>query len=66
MPKLKTHRGAAKRFVLKASGKIKFRRGYRNHILTKYSTKRKRQLRVGDNLLDASNVPMIRRLLTGS
>ena len=44
MPKLKTNRGAAKRFRATASG-YKCRRTNRNHILTKKSTKRKRQLR---------------------
>ncbi len=45
MPKLKTHRGAAKRFKKTASGRFKLRQSHRNHILTKKSTKRKRQLR---------------------
>lgn len=44
MPKLKTNRGAAKRFRATANG-FKCRRSFRNHILTKKSTKRKRQLR---------------------
>ena len=43
MPKLKSHRGAAKRFRKTASGAIKRRGAYRNHILTKKSTKQKRQ-----------------------
>ncbi len=45
MPKMKTHRGAAKRFRKTASGKIKHARAYHSHILTKKSTKRKRGLR---------------------
>ena len=45
MPKQKTHRGAAKRFTLTKSGKVKFRRANRNHILTKKSPDRKRRLR---------------------
>ncbi len=45
MPKIKTHRGAAKRFKKTASGKIKRRKAYGNHILTKKTTKRKRNLR---------------------
>ena len=45
MPKLKTHRGAAKRFKLTGSGKIKRRKAYASHILTKKTTKRKRNLR---------------------
>ena len=44
MPKQKTHRGAAKRFRRTATG-FKHRRTNRNHILTKKSPKRKRQLR---------------------
>ena len=46
MPKLKTHRGAAKRFKKTATGRFKkLRQSHRNHILTKKSTKRKRHLR---------------------
>lgn len=45
MPKQKTNRGAAKRFKRTGTGKLKRRRAYRNHILTKKATKRKRQLR---------------------
>ena len=45
MPKQKTHRGAAKRFKVTASGKVLRRRAEKNHILTKKSQKRKRHLR---------------------
>ncbi len=45
MPKIKTNRGAAKRFSKTASGKLRHRQSHRSHILTKKSTKRKRQLR---------------------
>lgn len=45
MPKIKTHRGAAKRFSLTKSGKVKRGHAFRSHILTKKSTKRKRGLR---------------------
>ncbi|HDL17742.1 MAG TPA: 50S ribosomal protein L35 [Bacteroidetes bacterium] len=45
MPKMKTQRGAAKRFKLTASGNVKRRKAYASHILTKKSTKRKRNLR---------------------
>jgi len=44
MPKLKSHRGAAKRFKKTASGKIKRSKAYKSHILTKKTTKRKRAL----------------------
>jgi large subunit ribosomal protein L35 len=45
MPKLKTHRGAAKRFKRTASGKFKRAHSFKRHILTSKSTKRKRSLR---------------------
>ena len=45
MPKMKSNRGAAKRFRRTASGRIKRKRGYMRHILTKKSSKRKRRLR---------------------
>ena len=44
MPKLKTHRGAAKRFKSTATGKFKRGKAYKSHILTKKTTKRKRGL----------------------
>jgi large subunit ribosomal protein L35 len=44
MPKLKSHRGAAKRFKKTATGKIKRGKAYKSHILTKKTTKRKRAL----------------------
>ena len=44
MPKMKTHRGAAKRMKLTASGKVKRSKAFKSHILTKKTTKRKRQL----------------------
>lgn len=45
MPKMKTHRGAAKRFKVTSSGKIMRRKAFKNHILEKKSPKRKRRLR---------------------
>ncbi len=47
MPKLKTHRGAAKRFKATASGRFKRSKAYKSHILTKKTTKRKRKLDTG-------------------
>ncbi|PIE90635.1 MAG: 50S ribosomal protein L35 [Acidobacteria bacterium] len=44
MPKLKTHRGAAKRFSFTGTGKIKRKKAYKSHILTKKSAKRKHNL----------------------
>jgi large subunit ribosomal protein L35 len=45
MPKMKTHKGAKKRFKLTASGKVRRLRAFKSHILTKKSAKRKRRLR---------------------
>ncbi|MGB3224908.1 MAG: 50S ribosomal protein L35 [Desulforhopalus sp.] len=62
MPKMKTNRGAAKRFKLTGSGKIKRNKAFSSHILTKKSTKRKRGLRQSD-IVDATNYKGIRRIL---
>ena len=45
MPKMKTHRGAAKRFRFTSGGKLLRRRGFKSHILEKKSPKRKRSFR---------------------
>jgi len=45
MPKMKTHKGAAKRFKKTGSGKLKRAKAFKSHILTKKSSKRKRNLR---------------------
>ena len=60
MPKLKTNRGAAKRFKSTSSGKCK--RSHLRHILTKKSTKRKRSLRSPD-LVEKVDTPAVRKLL---
>jgi len=62
MPKMKTNRGAVKRFKVTKNGKVKYRRGYRNHILTKKSSKRKRHLRK-DGYLSEADADNIKRLL---
>jgi len=62
MPKMKTNRGAAKRFKRGGNGTLKRRRANRNHILTKKATKRKRQLR-GMPLVHASDMKAVDRLL---
>ncbi len=61
MPKMKTNRGAAKRFKKTASG-FKRKRAGKNHILTKRTTKNKRQLR-GTNLVDPADKAMVERML---
>ncbi|KTD33330.1 50S ribosomal protein L35 [Legionella nautarum] len=66
MPKLKSHRGAAKRFRKTASGRVKRRGAYRNHILTKKSPKQKRQLRVASGTLKACDARLAKRMLHGS
>jgi large subunit ribosomal protein L35 len=62
MPKMKTNRGAAKRFKLTGSGKVKRNKAYASHILTKKSTKRKRNFRKA-GLVDPSNEKAIKRIL---
>ena len=52
MPKIKTHRGAAKRFNVTKSGKIKRAKAYKSHILTKKTTKRLRGLRQTGDIAD--------------
>ena len=62
MPKMKTNRGAAKRFRRTASGGFKRSQSHRRHILTKKSTKRKRQLR-SPIMVDKADVEIVKRLL---
>ncbi len=62
MPKMKTHRGAAKRFKATGSGKIRRSKAFTSHILTKKSTKRKRNLRKS-GLISASDSRAVRRML---
>ncbi|MDY6972729.1 MAG: 50S ribosomal protein L35 [Thermodesulfobacteriota bacterium] len=62
MPKIKTNRGAAKRFKSTASGKITRNKAFANHILTKKSTKRKRNLRKS-TLVHATNFNQISKLI---
>jgi len=62
MPKQKTRRGAAKRFKLTASGRIKRSRAFKSHILTKKHPKRKRRLRKA-TLVAAADERRIKRLL---
>jgi large subunit ribosomal protein L35 len=64
MPKLKTHRGAAKRFRARKND-FKFRRANRNHILTKASQKVKRHARAQGAIADC-DAPAIERMLTGA
>ncbi len=62
MPKMKTNRGAAKRFKATGSGKIARNKAFSSHILTKKTTKRKRKLRKS-SLVDSTNMKHVTRLL---
>ncbi|CEP68795.1 Ribosomal protein L35, non-mitochondrial [Moorella glycerini] len=62
MPKMKTHRGAAKRFRVTASGKVKRARAYKSHLLAGKAPKRKRRLRQ-PALIDITDRKRIARLL---
>ena len=63
MPKLKTHRGAAKRFRKTATGKFKRGKAYKSHILTKKTAKRKRNLRRPAMIKRKGEAKTIKRLL---
>jgi len=62
MPKMKTNRGAAKRFRATGSGRIRRSKAFSSHILTKKSTKRKRNLRK-NALIAEPDVRAVRRML---
>ncbi|MCR5251270.1 MAG: 50S ribosomal protein L35 [Lachnospiraceae bacterium] len=62
MPKMKTSRAAAKRFKLSGTGKLVRNKAYKSHILTKKSTKRKRNLRQ-DIVTDPTNAKNMKKIL---
>ena len=62
MPKIKTNRAAAKRFKVTGTGKLKRNKAYKSHILTKKTTKRKRNLRK-DIVMDETNVKNMKKIL---
>ena len=62
MPKVKTKRAAAKRFKKTGSGQLKRMKAYKSHILTKKSTKRKRNLRKA-TLVDHTNLKAMKKIL---
>ncbi|KPJ48293.1 MAG: 50S ribosomal protein L35 [candidate division Zixibacteria bacterium DG_27] len=62
MPKLKTNRGAAKRFKKTGSGKIKRRKSNSSHLFTKKSTKRKRRLR-SSALVSKTDLKKVKKLI---
>jgi len=64
VPKIKSHRGASKRFKITGTGKVRRHHSMHSHILTKKSTKRKRRLRKS-TLVAGKFARMIRRVIGG-
>lgn len=64
MPKMKSNRGASKRFRLTGSGKVRRNKAYASHILTKKSTKRKRNLRKA-GILTSADEARVKRMIGG-
>ena len=62
MPKIKTNRSAAKRFKKTGTGQLKRMKAYKSHILTKKTTKRKRNLRKA-TLLDSTTVKNMKKIM---
>ena len=62
MPKLKTHKGAAKRFRITATGKVKRGHSHARHILTKKTAKRKRNLDI-DVMASEAGTPLVKKML---
>ena len=63
MPKMKTHKGAKKRFSDTGKGKVRRLKAYKSHILTKKTSKRKRNLRRPTLVKTTGDAQRIRRLL---
>jgi large subunit ribosomal protein L35 len=61
--KMKTHKGAKKRFKITGSGKVKRMRAFKSHILTKKDAKRKRRLRQASLVKTTGEVKHVKRLL---
>ena len=62
MPKLKTHRGAAKRFGTTGTGKVRRAKAFKQHILTSKTAKRRRDLR-GTALVDDVDAARVKRMI---
>jgi large subunit ribosomal protein L35 len=65
MPKMKSHKGARKRFTLTGRGEVKRGHAFKSHILTKKTSKRKRKLRRGALIATRGEVKRLKRLLQG-
>jgi len=63
MPKMKSHKGARKRFKVTGTGKVSRRRAFKSHILTKKTSKRKRRLRRSALIATRGEAKVIKRLL---
>jgi large subunit ribosomal protein L35 len=63
MPKMKSHRGARKRFSVTGSGKVKRHKAFKSHILTKKGPKRKRNLRRPGLVQTTGDTKRIKRLI---
>ena len=63
MPKMKTHKGAKKRFKVTGTGKVKRLRAYKSHILTKKDPKRKRRLRQATTIGTNGEAKVSKRLI---
>ncbi len=63
MPKMKTHKGAKKRFSVTGTGKVRRLKAYTSHILTKKSAKRKRNLRRETTVATNGEAKNIKRLI---
>ena len=62
MPKLKTHRGAAKRFGTTGTGKVRRSKAFKQHILTSKTAKRRRALR-GTTMVHDADAPRVKRMI---
>ena len=63
MPKMKTHKGAKKRFKITGTGKVRRFKAFKSHILTKKTSKRKRRLRQSGLVATHGEVKHVKRLL---
>ena len=63
MPKMKTHRGASKRFSVTGTGKVRRSKAYKSHILTKKTSKRKRRLRQAGIVSTVGDTKRVKRLI---
>jgi large subunit ribosomal protein L35 len=63
MPKMKTHKGAKKRFSVTGTGKVRRLKAFKSHILTKKTSKRKRNLRRATTVGTNGEAKVLKRLI---